>query len=289
VSAWSPNHPSEHREFFLKAVAAIHTRYHDSYGVSLAVSILLHALLFAILFWSWHQPSSVILETPKYVQARLVKLASQAPAVTKPVTPVEVTPPEVAKPVVHDIHPKETAKPPVAKPQAKPEVQKQNAEKIRQKALQEEKLKQQQLEKQKQEDAEKAARAKAAQEKQQADAELAREMADENAQQQSSVDNKLVASFKDKIGRDVEQHWNLPLSARKGMEVLMEIQLVPTGYVVGVKIVKGSGNEAFDLSAQQAVLRFRDEPLPEVKEIPPQIFEQHFRHFQILFHPEDAL
>jgi colicin import membrane protein len=273
------------------------TNAHDGYGASLAVSLLLHALLFVILFWSWRQQSHLVLETPTSIQAHLVTLAAHAPPAPKTtVAPTETPPPAVTKPAVRDVLPKEAVKAAPPKPQPKPEVQKQNMEKIRQKALLEEKQKQEQIEKQKQEETEKAARAKAAQEKQQADAELAREMADENAQQQQAkaqqqaqADNELATSFQNKIRDQVEQHWNLPLSARSGMEVLLEISLVPTGYVTGVSLVKSSGNDAFDLSAQQAVLWFSNRPFLEVKDIPPQLFEQRFRRFKMLFKPEDKM
>jgi colicin import membrane protein len=72
------------------------------------------------------------------------------------------------------------------------------------------------------------------------------------------------------------------------MEAILSIQLVPTGQVVGVSVVKSSGNDAFDLSVQQAVKKVgRFEKLQELSRQSPVIFEQNFRQFRLVFRPED--
>ena len=160
-------------------------------------------------------------------------------------------------------------------------------EKLKQEKLKQEQLKQQVLleEKQKREEAERITREKAAAEKRKADQALAKEMAEEEARQQSLSDKELAQSYADMIRRRVEQNWNRPPSAQKGMEVLLEIQLVPTGYVTGVSVLRSSGNPAFDESAQKAVNKA--ERFPEIKDVPSSAFEQHFRRFKMLFKVED--
>ena len=69
------------------------------------------------------------------------------------------------------------------------------------------------------------------------------------------------------------------------MEARLIVELVPTGEVVAVTVVKSSGNEAFDRSAEQAVRKAARFDVPE----DPALFEAHFRRFQMLFKPEDLL
>jgi len=273
------------------ASTAVRPDPHEPYGniiafsLPVAGSLALHALVLAILFWSWQRHAPPLTVAPKVIQAHLVKLTAEAP-VSKP---AQAPPPEPAapvKPVTHDIAPKEVPKPAIKPPPPKPDLQKLNAEKAHQKLL-EEKQAQEKLEKQKQEEAAKLAQAKAAEARKQADEALAHDIANENAQQAAKADEALAESFYDKIRERVEQYWNRPPNRRKGMAVLLEIDLVPTGYVTAVTIVESSGNEAFDLSAEQAVRRA--EYFPVVKEMPPRVFEDHFRHFQMRFRIDDDL
>jgi colicin import membrane protein len=63
------------------------------------------------------------------------------------------------------------------------------------------------------------------------------------------------------------------------------IQLVPTGKIVTVNVVKSSGNDAFDRSAEQAVRAV--DTIPELKEMEIATFERNFRTINLLFNPED--
>jgi colicin import membrane protein len=262
----------------------------DNYGFALAVSVAGHLLLMVLLFLGWnHRTAITELDTPKYVQAHLVKMTAQG-AIARP---------EPAKAIVEKPAKKAEPEPEIIRPlQREPDrevVERQNQlkqqklkqEKLKQEKVKQEKIKQQKLleENQKREAMEKAAKEKAAAEKRQADQALAREMAEEDALQQSLSDKELAESYADRIRRRVEQNWSRPPSAQKGMEVLLEIQLVPTGYVTGVSVLRSSGNSAFDLSATQAV--HKADHFPEIKDVPSRAFEQHFRRFQMLFRVED--
>lgn len=92
-------------------------------------------------------------------------------------------------------------------------------------------------------------------------------------------------SYASKIKQRIESNWSPPPSARTGMQCELSIQLVPTGRVVAVNLIKSSGNSAFDRSAIQAVKKV--ELFPEVKEMSPEVFERHFRKFTMLFNPQD--
>lgn len=272
---------------------------HRVYSVPVSFSLLLHAFIVFLLFFSLtldHKP----LETPPYIRAELVKLNSEAkqskPLFEKASEPV----PELQKPV----EPEQEIE--------REEVERQKQEKTRQeklkqeKILQEKKKKEKELaEKKKREEAERLRRDQRAKEqaeqekvekeriekeralaeKRKAEEALAKAVAEEEAYRQSLMDQETVQSYADLIRQRVEQHWNRPPSAKKGMEVELEIQLVPTGYVVSVSVIKGSGNPAFDLSAQQAVQKAAR--FPELKDMPPRVFEKHFRRFKMLFRVED--
>lgn len=92
-------------------------------------------------------------------------------------------------------------------------------------------------------------------------------------------------SYLEAIANRVTENWSRPPSARNLMEVELLIELVPTGDVVGVTVVRSSGNEAFDRSAENAVWRSQRFDVPEDR----QMFERNFRRFRVLFRPEDLM
>ena len=87
------------------------------------------------------------------------------------------------------------------------------------------------------------------------------------------------------IRATVSNHWRRPSSARNGMVVVLSIQLVPTGEVAGVSVLRSSGNQAFDRSAITAVEKAGR--FPSVAELTDATFETNFREFQLIFKPED--
>ncbi|TXS96558.1 TonB family protein [Parahaliea maris] len=114
---------------------------------------------------------------------------------------------------------------------------------------------------------------------------MARTMAQEEAAQAAVTADEMAASFAALIQRTVIGYWSRPPSARNGMEVLLQLQLIPTGEIVSVTVLKSSGNTAFDNSAINAVEKAGS--FPELKKLPPRKFEETFRRFRLLFRPED--
>ena len=96
---------------------------------------------------------------------------------------------------------------------------------------------------------------------------------------------EMSASYAALIQRTVVNYWSRPPSARNGMEALLAIQLIPTGEVVSVSVLKSSGNTAFDRSAINAVEKAGS--FPELQSLPTREFEKTFRRFRLLFRPED--
>ena len=108
------------------------------------------------------------------------------------------------------------------------------------------------------------------------------------AEKQLALDQdneKLTASYSAYIMERIEANWNRPPSARRGMEVALIIQLVPTGQVINVTMVKSSGSEAFDRSAQQAVHKVGR--FERLQQLDAQAFEKNFRKLRLVFRPDD--
>jgi colicin import membrane protein len=54
-------------------------------------------------------------------------------------------------------------------------------------------------------------------------------------------DKQAANSYLQLLQARLSQQWNRPKSARRGMETLIELRLVPTGRIVGVEILESSG------------------------------------------------
>ncbi|MEE4279841.1 MAG: cell envelope integrity protein TolA [Halieaceae bacterium] len=116
-------------------------------------------------------------------------------------------------------------------------------------------------------------------------AEIAAAVAAESPSSVAVTAEEMSASYAALIRDTVVNYWSRPPSARNGMEALLAIQLVPTGEIVSVTVVRSSGSAAFDRSAINAVEKAGS--FPELRNLPPREFEQDFRRFQLLFRPED--
>ena len=246
----------------------------------LLISVVLHVVFVGVLIWgmdlrSHEEPRRI---APKYVEAKLVEL--------KPTT--KVTKPKQKVIDLTEKRRKEAARKKAEEKRRQDAAKKAAAEKKR---LAEEK-------KRKAEAAKKAAaeqaRAEAEQQRIQAEEQarqqlLEQELADalqaEEALYQAEQDEATVQSFVAAMASRIEQNWSRPPSARRGMQCMLQLQLIPTGEVVNVTVIKGSGNAAFDRSAQQAVMKVGQ--FESLQNVPPDLFEQYFRQLSILFNPQD--
>jgi len=116
-------------------------------------------------------------------------------------------------------------------------------------------------------------------------AELNDQLLAEEAASASATADEMAASFVALIQQTVVGYWSRPPSARNGMQAELQIQLIPTGEVVSVQVVKSSGNVAFDRSAINAVQKAG--AFPELQKLPNTEFERRFRRFRLIFRPED--
>lgn len=244
-----------------------------TYTLPILISALLHAGVLAMLYVSWEKtapPRRVA--TPKYIEAKLVELRprSQNKASAQ------------KKPKIVDL----------AAKRKEEEKRKAQAEQKRQDDIR----KKQEAEKraaEKKQAEEKAKREQKKREQQQAE-QRRREALQQEFEEALKEEEGLLqedefatdaASYADMIRKRIEQNWSRPPSARNGMRCELTIDLVPNGRIVDVNIKTSSGNLAFDRSALAAVKKV--EVFPEVKDIPIEVFERHFRKFSLGFQPED--
>jgi len=236
-------------------------------------SVSLHVLVLAAIMVNWPGASREVVQVkpaPRVINARLVDASELRPAPKpEPVAPKPAKPkPEpVAKPAPAKPKPKPAAKPkpaPVAKP--KPVAKPAPAKPAPRAEPETPRLTQAEL----------AALTRA---------DLARAVAEEEQAYATATAQEMAASYAALIQQTVINYWSRPPSARNGMETLLSIQLIPTGEVVSVSIVKSSGNSAFDRSAVNAVEKAGS--FPELQNLPSGEFERTFRRFSLLFRPED--
>ena len=236
-------------------------------------SVLLHALILVAMTANWADSTREVIRVkpaPKVINARLVDASEFRPKPKpKPVAPKPKPKPK-AKPVAKSkpvakpkpkpapVKPKPVAKPkPAPKPVPPPATVEPEPPRLSQEEL--------------------AALTRA---------DLARAVAEEEAQEQAAVTaQEMASSYAALIQQTVINYWSRPPSARNGMEVELSIQLIPTGEVVSVSVIKSSGNSAFDRSAQNAVEKAGS--FPELQNLPAREFETNFRRFRLLFRPED--
>lgn len=254
-------------------------RYLREYSLPLFASLCLHGVLVWTVVHVWEKPEEKTdFKRPEFVKATLVELKTKAPE-------KKVSGSKVNK---VDLTAKKKVDTSAEKKRQQQEAAAKKAQALKQKQAAEAKAK--------------AAKQKAAQEKERQEKAAAQKRANEEARkrQQEAIDKALreeemmlaeqqeaqtVNSFKAIILERIAQKWSRPPSARNGMRCELVIQLVPTGKIITVNIVKSSGNDAFDRSAEQAV-RAVDQ-IPELQKMDIGVFERNFRTINLLFNPED--
>jgi colicin import membrane protein len=236
-----------------------------AYTVATVLSLVLHGLVIFSLLVNWQPEGKKTLIQPQYIKAELVELAAK----TKPS-------PSVSTPV--DQRAKREAD--KKKAQAKREAEKKRAQAKREAELREQRRieaeKQRRIEQEKQ---------RQAQERAQREAEFAEALEREQALLAAQEDEKVANSYMQLIQQRLSENWSRPPSARLGMQVSIELRLVPTGRIVGVTIIESSGDRAFDQAAQQAA--FKADQFKEIQGMDSAIFEKYFRKVKVVFSPED--
>ena len=124
----------------------------------------------------------------------------------------------------------------------------------------------------------------------QQEAERNRQLAENSAEARAEAartEFELVQSATAIIQQAVQQVWNRPPSARNGMRAILQIQMLPTGELLDVRITQTSGDAAFDRASENAV--YSAAPFTELRDLPINIFNANFRTLSLIFQPEDLL
>ncbi|MEQ1637650.1 MAG: cell envelope integrity protein TolA, partial [Methylococcales bacterium] len=117
---------------------------------------------------------------------------------------------------------------------------------------------------------------------------LAKQQADAAAQQKAQVlaakaaanAQALEDAAKKAIQAKVERNWTRPLSSSSGSKCQLQLKMLPNGEVLSVDVVSG-GDEAFNSSCENAVVKSSPLPVPTDKEL----FNRVFRKFKLTFTP----
>jgi colicin import membrane protein len=259
-------------------------------------ALLLHALVIGVFFFNWERDAdSEVHSAPRIVQAKVLTMADPIAARKEAERKKEAARKKATAKQKREARKKAEAKKKTAAKNNIAAIKKADAKKTAEAKKKADKKRQaaEQLRAEKQRADKKRQDKAAAKERQQA---LAREqerreqqrllvLADKLAKQQAEAEAVAVQSYKSLIQQRVKESWHIPLSARDGMTAVLRVNLLPTGEVVNVAIVKGSGDDAFDRSVVQAVQRV--EKIEELQQLETRVFDANFRQFNFLFKPLD--
>lgn len=84
---------------------------------------------------------------------------------------------------------------------------------------------------------------------------LARELA-------ATARDKALAEYIAKIRQKVRANWILPPDLQGNPEAVFEVIQLPTGEVISARVLKPSGNPAYDAAVERAILKSSPLPLP---------------------------
>jgi colicin import membrane protein len=240
-------------------------RSESDLGRAFALAFAVHAVLIAVMFlgvrWQSHSADSVTVELwdpPPPPPPEVVVVPKPPPPKIEPKPEPQLKKPDIVEKAVPKPKPKPEAKP---KPEPAPkddEFQKQLARE--QLAMEQRKIDDQ--------------RRRVDEERRKAESDrIAREQA-------SAARNKVLGEYVARIQQKVRQNWILPQDLQGNPEAIFEVVQLPTGEVLSVKIVKPSGNGAYDEAVHRAILKSSPLPLPASRE--------HFsRVLKLTFRPRD--
>ena len=178
----------------------------------------------------------------------------------------------------------------VARKKAEEEKKKAAAEEARKKAAEaakkraEEEAKKKAAAEEARKKAQEAARKAAEDKKAQALAELLGDTTERQQALADEVGDQVAGNYDDLIRQLVSQNWSRPPSARNGMTVVVQINMLPDGTITNATVARSSGDAAFDSSAVTAVRNVGK--VVEMQGLSPSEFNP-YRSFKMTFTPED--
>ena len=264
---------------------------YNGYPLSIIVAVSFHSLILAFLIWL---QSSSSVESLELVQPTIIKalFIDENPQVRNQRVIEQQRVREIEREEQRRIE-QERALEEEADRERQEEEQQRAA--LREREELERQLQQEELERERQERQERQEREdreeKALADRQQQEAERRREMSEkaaaESVAEAARTEFELVQSATAIIQQAVQQVWNRPPSARNGMRAILQIQMLPTGELLDVRITQTSGDPAFDRASENAV--YSAAPFTELRDLPINIFNANFRTLSLIFQPEDLL
>lgn len=236
-----------------------------SYGVGAIGSICIHGLVLSVLLIPDDGDTQAIVIQPQYINSKLVELAPKKKVVVPKKTKSDAAKKKRERQRRLD----------AAKAKANADAQKKKKADLDRKEKERLALEQDRLERER----------LAELQRQKLAAEFAQTLAEEQLLLRAQEDEVAANSYRQLISLRLSENWSRPPSARRGMETLIRLQLVPTGRVVGVTVLKSSGDSAFDRSVEQAA--FKAAQFIELQQMSPSLFEKKFRQVDVSFSPQD--
>jgi colicin import membrane protein len=237
-------------------------------GRAFVLAFAVHAVLLAVMFIGvrmQNRPGDTVTvelwEPPPPPPAPVVEAPKPPPKIEPPKPEPEVKKPEIV----------EKAPPPKPKPKPKPEAKKddelQKSLVREQVALEQRKLDQE--------------RKKLEDERRRADEERRKAEAERTARQlAAAARNNALNQYRDAITRKVRQNWILPQDLQGNPQCVFKVIQLPTGEVIDARLVKSSGNPAYDEAVHRAILKSSPLPLPASR-------EHFYRELELTFRPRD--
>lgn len=242
-------------------------RQEHGIGRSFALSALVHVVLAAVLFlgvrWQVHPPETVSVDLVDAQPPPPVVEAPKPPPPPPPKAEPEVKPPPpVPKPdIAIREKPKPKPKPEPKKVEAKPKPDLEMQKRMQEQLAQEQRA----LDQQRQE----------------------RQLRDLLAAQQANAARKAAAARASALGEyiariqaKVRGNWILPQDLQGNPEAIFLVIQLPTGEVLSTKLLKSSGNPAYDTAVERAILKSSPLPLPSDRSL----FD---RELKLTFRPRD--
>ena len=223
---------------------------------SAVLAVLVHVLLFAVLFfgvhWQSRPPETVTVELwvpPPAVERTEVKPAPvvEPAPLPKPEPKVEEPKPEIAIKAKPEPKPKPKPKPVKPKPEpVKPAPQVRPRDEELQKKMRDELAREQNS-------------LKIDRERQYIKDQLTRE--------QAATQKNALSGYADKIKAKVKGNLILPIDLKGNPEAVFVVIQLPTGEVLNAKLKKPSGNAAYDMAVERAILKSSPLPKPDKGEL----------------------
>ena len=105
----------------------------------------------------------------------------------------------------------------------------------------------------------------------------------EEAEVEVSKEQQEIAMYAQRIISTIEDAWMKPRNIPENLVTNLRLKIRPSGRIIGVDLIKSSGNIRFDNSVLQAVRRV--EVFNFFNSIPKTLFEKEFQVISISFNP----